>query len=768
MSGTQPSTFYPVNQMLADNAQQIANLYAPQRNQMLLAQGQQQLAGNEMEMLGRAAQGILNLPDDQQAAAYPGVVANLQRMGFAKNAPSAYPGKAALQQFVGQAIPVENQYRLGIVTPPGLTAALAGANAPLPGQAAPSGSPPGATTDASLPSDPEAALQVIAHRESGGRNIPNQQGPGGAPASSASGYFQITDPTWREGAALAGVDISQYPHAMNAPYDVQHQIARTLYDKYGATPWAASAPKAPGTAVAATTAAPGGTAGGVAARTGGYDVATRDGVPVAPAGTTAAPVANAAGGIPVPGNPGMFTYADGRVGSAPDANNAVRFQDGSYGTPPKPAATTAAPAVPQTPTNQVAPGGANGPPAPPPAPVQQQPVQQPLATGLQSQQVQAALELNRRAAALEAAYPYSPAAKAQAAALRAQAQIYMQADVEQEATRNGIHGQINLRTGQFTPDPARRMITRADGSVINDQGQVIAPAMPGATPPLGSFETQQQDYRNDAKDLPEIAAKGQAAQTAQVRWQAMLDLADKITTGAGGQTRTQLANLAETAGFPGIAQTLIAHSSEGDAAAAQEFSKLALASAGASERGDLGSRGSLGAIKLYQQANPNLDLRPGANKAIIGMQLIAAQADADYAQAALSFGNKYANDFRSGAGPYVPLSNFDQQWQQQRNPQVYAAAMGALAGQPAYTAGKTKGWSDGLSPAEYQRALNVVSRASPSAKVQGRDGGWLSMQPNANANQQPAAPAVVNTPAEAAALPPGTTYRTPDGRTFTR
>ena len=204
----------------------------------------------------------------------------------------------------------------------------------------------------------------------------------------------------------------------------------------------------------------------------------------------------------------------------------------------------------------------------------------------------------------------------------------------------------------------------------------------------------------------------------------MLDLLPKISTGAGGYTRTQLANLAETAGFPGIAQTLIAHSSDGDAGAAQEFGKLTLAAAGAAERGDLGSRGSLGALKLYQQNNPGLDLRPGANKAMIGMQLIAAQADTDYSQAALSYANKYATDFRTGQGPYSPLANFDLQWQQQRNPQVYSAAMGALNGQPPAT------WAKGLSDDEYKRALDIVSRASPSAKVQGKSG-WISMQPNA-------------------------------------
>jgi hypothetical protein len=248
-------------------------------------------------------------------------------------------------------------------------------------------------------------------------------------------------------------------------------------------------------------------------------------------------------------------------------------------------------------------------------------------------------------------------------------------------------------------------------------------------PAQASYEAQDKDYREDRLRLPAIAAAGQNAQTAQVRLQTMLDLLPKISTGSGGYTRTQLANLAETAGFPGIAQALIAHTSEGDASAAQEFGKLTMAAAGAAERGDLGSRGSLGALKLYQQNNPSLDLRPGANKAMIGMQLIAAQADTDYSQAALTFAKEHGTNFRNGTGSYQPLTDFDLQWQQQRNPYVYAAAMGALNGQ------KASDWAKGLSRegganSEYNRALDIVSRASPNAEINTFEG-QKRMQPKA-------------------------------------
>jgi hypothetical protein len=91
----------------------------------------------------------------------------------------------------------------------------------------------------------EATLNKIVHRESGGQNIPNRQGPGGTPLSTASGPFQDINSTWREGLQLAGVtNPEQYPTAMSAPPDVQIKVNGALYDKYGEKPWAASAPGA--------------------------------------------------------------------------------------------------------------------------------------------------------------------------------------------------------------------------------------------------------------------------------------------------------------------------------------------------------------------------------------------------------------------------------------------------------------------------------------------------------------------------------------------
>lgn len=89
----------------------------------------------------------------------------------------------------------------------------------------------------------EAALARLARRETGNRNVPNEQGPGGTPLSTAGGPWQIIDQTWGEGTKLAGVG-GQYKRALDAPVEVQHDVAKALYLARGEAPWQASAGKA--------------------------------------------------------------------------------------------------------------------------------------------------------------------------------------------------------------------------------------------------------------------------------------------------------------------------------------------------------------------------------------------------------------------------------------------------------------------------------------------------------------------------------------------
>lgn len=66
-------------------------------------------------------------------------------------------------------------------------------------------------------------FDTIAGAESGHRNIPASD-----PSSTASGFFQINNPTWQQFAPLAGVNLSQFPTALSAPADVQTQVASVI------------------------------------------------------------------------------------------------------------------------------------------------------------------------------------------------------------------------------------------------------------------------------------------------------------------------------------------------------------------------------------------------------------------------------------------------------------------------------------------------------------------------------------------------------------
>ena len=108
----------------------------------------------------------------------------------------------------------------------------------------PSAPPTAAQPTAQPAADSETTVHNIMMRESGGRNIPTTiMGPDArTPASTASGYWQMLDSTWKEAAQLAGIDTTNLPRAMDASYDQQHAAAMALFNKKGEQPWAASAP----------------------------------------------------------------------------------------------------------------------------------------------------------------------------------------------------------------------------------------------------------------------------------------------------------------------------------------------------------------------------------------------------------------------------------------------------------------------------------------------------------------------------------------------
>jgi len=78
-------------------------------------------------------------------------------------------------------------------------------------------------------------LDLTAQHESGWRNI--HQGLVSPTVSTAQGYYQITNTTWRSFAPGAGVDLAKYPTAMTAPPEMQRQVARHIVTTSGVQHW---------------------------------------------------------------------------------------------------------------------------------------------------------------------------------------------------------------------------------------------------------------------------------------------------------------------------------------------------------------------------------------------------------------------------------------------------------------------------------------------------------------------------------------------------
>lgn len=263
----------------------------------------------------------------------------------------------------------------------------------------------------------------------------------------------------------------------------------------------------------------------------------------------------------------------------------------------------------------------------------------------------------------------------------------------------------------------------AGGSGVRPLTQGLSTAQQEVERDPQAYKVNETNYTNDSTDIRAMAASGRQLQGDQIRIKQMQDVLQGFTSGPGTDART-----AASAWFQRwLPSALTGWEKEppnlSGAAAAQEFQKLALGSAGAQEQSLLGKNAGYRALELFKTANPNTELLDPTNQHILDMQLIQNQANQDYVQAAQAHFKENENKFKT-THQYDSLNDFDVNWGAQRNPQVYAAAMGAIAGQ------LPSQWTKGLSDDEYTRALQIVQRAKPSAVVQTKNGPY-SMQPNA-------------------------------------
>jgi hypothetical protein len=294
---------------------------------------------------------------------------------------------------------------MGMITAPGLTDALARSNAPLPGQpgyGASTGAAP-ATTAAPGTIEPDAQTRAMAVRDG---FIKRGMDPVKATAMAANALHEsAANPATGRGdnGASGGIFMWQGPRLQayidknghppdGAPLDEQLDFA--MHELGGSESLAnGRIDQAQGV-------------DGKAAEISQAYLRPKDTVPeMQRRAATALQLQRQLGG----GRVQMASAAPTVPMTATDGTTAPSAAPTVAATVPGATTTAAAPAATTAPASAAQPAPSTG-------------------TGTQSPQFQAALEMNRRATALETQFPYSPQAKAQAASLRAQAALYMQAD----------------------------------------------------------------------------------------------------------------------------------------------------------------------------------------------------------------------------------------------------------------------------------------------------------------------------------------------------
>jgi hypothetical protein len=255
--------------------------------------------------------------------------------------------------------------------------------------------------------------------------------------------------------------------------------------------------------------------------------------------------------------------------------------------------------------------------------------------------------------------------------------------------------------------------------------------MPGLSPQQqqiernkGRYDIAVEDLKHDRGEINAISDAGRAAQQDNLRVKEMQDILQHVDTGPGTENaakfRAWIARWmpGELSRWDGSGANL------SNPAAIEMFQKLGFVGAVTQERGST-PRGGYQATKMFQQFNPGAQLLTSSNQGLLAQRMIANQAEADYAQGAQDHYNTQRERLKSPEQDYDPLTSFDAKWQAQRNPQVYAAAIGALGGQD------SEMWSRGLNADEIKRVKDVVTRADPNAVIHMPGEGKVVLQPNA-------------------------------------
>ena len=793
----------------------LAGQQQAQQNQLQIQQ--LDLTAADHEQVGRLAAGLLNIQDPTaRAQAYAQGVGVLQSQGLAKYAPPTLPDEGSLRMLVSQSIPAADQYKMGL----GQQAAQGAITALSPGGAPPTGAAPGSTSGTAAPAaggvatTPSATIETPAFNNATAVRdglIKRGMDPDTATAFAANalhesvanpatgrgdngnsaGLFQWAGPRLQaytdtyghspdgepldqqldfvmkelggsESDAAAKIAQAQGPAAKAAavsqyylrPKDTQAEMQRR-----SAT--ALQLQQQIGGGATTATAAPAGGGG----TPGSYQVAST--APTAPPGSTAAPSGP-------PAAP-QFTYPNGKVGGAPDAQGGAQYGDGSYGTPPagRPVPVAAAAPAPAQPS-AAQPGQPQGPAATaqaPPTPASVQPTGAPpavphlvtpngqqvppppggvavLSNGLTPQQW--GLVQNE----LRAASAGGPAAIA--AVLEKVPQLAQQNTALNMAAWKAAHPELgkietaqgsilyNPNTGEtvgtiaHAPVPTTPRFTGNSEAVWNPGTKAYEPVTPdntnlgphvagtwgvnntgqmqflagAARPAQGDYQQQEAAYHFDQPIVQAATTAGQASQNNLLQLNELADLINKgQASGPEGPFRKRVAEFMEQHGFSSDAIKSWTGMTSGSDA--DLLQKLAVATVGASAKADLGSNVGIQSLEMYANANPGMTMLGPANQNVTNMIRVTRALQDDYTRGLQEHFNTNQSSFLHGGGYNEPVSVYNAQWQQRNNPQIGAAAMGILNGD------EYGSWASRLggSVQDATNAMKLAVRIDPNAKI---------------------------------------------------
>ena len=651
----------------------------------------------------QAATALLAMPEAEAAVAYGPTVRSLQAQGFAMNAPPTYPGHAALQSLVGggdattpDVAQTKTAMRLGgtdVAGPPGVVPT-----------AAPAAPQPNVILDASgnpLQAPPAAPNRMMAGVGLPGVTIGLPQNGMAPPGAAVAPVTTAAAPTAAPAPAQGRPQVLQPPAAPSRAIDLAPTIQGGRFD--GLTPNQANAVKSMALSLVPTQE--------IAARVETWRQQNLANKQAATSNLAAQQQADFARQ--------QWLYEQQVKAGWEDAGGGVIRNkytgETKYGGPPAPRSTKDE----QGNTWLLEPGQ-------PPKLMSANPSG---VTG-SGPDASALRTLNELAAKRNQGIPLTP---------QEEVNYSTAADVYQGMET--IKNDVTKETVQVPKRPLPPGIPEPQGRGGAGAGGGPKVVLPGLSPDEQDIERNprkakvaesQYDLDNKENIRPIIEA-GRQAQADQVRIKEMQDVLQRFSTGSGTEWRTAAANWIQRWAPAAVTGWEKESANLSGSNAAEAFSKLALVGAGTQERGVLGARGGYQAIKLFKDANPSVNLQDATNKSILDMQLITNQANQDYSQDALTHFTDNETKF-SNTHKYESLNQFDRTWNSKRNPQVYAAAMGAISGQP------YEQWSKGLQEPEIERALGVVSRAKPSAVVNGKSGP-ISMQPTST-SATPTPPAV--------------------------